>query len=243
MFVEVKLCDTAVRTQYVLPVTSPDLLRELGLQAGRHPDGFLEPAYARRDGPLEDVPNDEVPSMAWLHMAHTGPLPPIWDLLDLQPNAETLHLLSLVEFTDLLNGCAPDALVRNAFVILRMVATARYLHLKSQELREALMKAHVTIGLEADERVRPCPTSIKKPRLLSLSMLSAPGLPSGMPAKSIICKKSQIYNLCIVTNLLFVHCHKSIICNEVIECHKSIICALSQIYYLCIVTNLLFVMR
>ena len=77
------------------------------------------------DGPLEDVLNDEVPSMAWLHMAHTGPLPPIWDLLDLQPNAETLHLLSLVEFTDLLNGCAPDALVRNAFVILRMVATAR----------------------------------------------------------------------------------------------------------------------
>ena len=82
------------------------------------------------DGPLEDVPNDEVPSMAWQHMAHTGPLPPIWDLLDLQPSAETLHLLNLVEFTDLLNGCAPDALVRNAFVILRVVATARYLHLK-----------------------------------------------------------------------------------------------------------------
>ena len=56
------------------------------------------------DGPLEDVPNDEVPSMAWLHMAHVGPLPLIWDLLDLQPNSETLHLLSLVEFTDLLNG-------------------------------------------------------------------------------------------------------------------------------------------
>jgi hypothetical protein len=31
--------------------------------------------------------------MAWLHMAHTRPLPPIWDLLDLQPNSETLHLL------------------------------------------------------------------------------------------------------------------------------------------------------
>ena len=68
------------------------------------------------DGPLEDVPNDEVPSMAWQHMAHTGPLLPIWDLL---------HLLNVVEFTDLLNGCAPDALVRNAFVILRVVATAR----------------------------------------------------------------------------------------------------------------------
>ena len=76
------------------------------------------------DGPLKDAPNDEVPSMAWLHMAHTGPLPPIWDLLDLQPNSETLHLLSLVEFTDPLNGCAPDALVRSAVMILRMVATA-----------------------------------------------------------------------------------------------------------------------
>jgi hypothetical protein len=83
--------------------------------------------------------------MAWLHMAHTGPLPPIWVLLDLQPSAETLHLLSLVEFTDL---------VRNAFVILRMVATARYLHLKSQELYEALIKAHGILAEDADERVR-----------------------------------------------------------------------------------------
>ena len=87
-------------------------------------------------------------------MAHTGPLSPIWDLLDLQPSAETLHLLNLVEFTDLLNGCAPDALVRNAFLIQRVVATARYLHLKSQELHEALREAHVTIGEEVDERVR-----------------------------------------------------------------------------------------
>ena len=74
--------------------------------------------------------------------------------LDLQPSAETLHFLDLVEFMDLLNGCAPGALVRNAFVILRVVATARYLHLKSQELHEALREAHVTIGEEADERVR-----------------------------------------------------------------------------------------
>ena len=44
--------------------------------------------------------------------------------------------------------------MRNAFVILRVVALARYLHLKSQELHEALRKAHVTIGEEADERVR-----------------------------------------------------------------------------------------
>ena len=63
-------------------------------------------------------------------MAHAGPLPPILDLLDCQPQVETLHLLNLEEFTDLVNGCAPDALLWNAFVILRMVATARYLHLK-----------------------------------------------------------------------------------------------------------------
>jgi hypothetical protein len=63
------------------------------------------------DGPLEDAL-----SMAWLHMAHVGLLPPIWDLLDHQPAAETLHLLSLVEFTDLLSGCAPDALLWNAFL-------------------------------------------------------------------------------------------------------------------------------
>jgi len=44
--------------------------------------------------------------------------------------------------------------VRNAFEILRMVATARYLHLKSQELHEALKEVHVIIGEEADERVR-----------------------------------------------------------------------------------------
>ena len=42
----------------------------------------------------------------------------------------------------------------NAFVILRVVATARYLHLKSQELHEALREAHMTIGEQADERVR-----------------------------------------------------------------------------------------
>jgi hypothetical protein len=54
-------------------------------------------------------------------MAHVGELPPIWDLLDFAA-AENLHLLSLVEFTDLLNGCSLDALVWNAFVILRMAA-------------------------------------------------------------------------------------------------------------------------
>jgi hypothetical protein len=39
-------------------------------------------------------------------------------------------------------------------VILRLVATARYLHLKSQELHEALMTAHETIGYEVEEKVR-----------------------------------------------------------------------------------------
>ena len=39
-------------------------------------------------------------------------------------------------------------------MILRLVATARYLHLKSQELREALMTAHEIIGYEVEEKVR-----------------------------------------------------------------------------------------
>jgi len=39
-------------------------------------------------------------------------------------------------------------------VLLRTVATARYLHIKSQELHEALMKAHDTIGFELEEKVR-----------------------------------------------------------------------------------------
>ena len=70
------------------------------------------------DGTLKDAPADETPTMALLYMAHVGPLPPIWDLLDCQPTVETLHLLKLEEFTDLINECAPDALVRNSFVIL-----------------------------------------------------------------------------------------------------------------------------
>ena len=38
-------------------------------------------------------------------------------------------------------------------MILRMVATARCLHLKSQELHEALMSAHETIGDAMEEKV------------------------------------------------------------------------------------------
>ena len=102
------------------------------------------------DGPLEDAPADETPTAAWLHIAHAGSLPPIWDLLDCaQPQVETLHLLNLEEFTDLLNGCAPDALV-----ILRMVATARYLHLKAQELHDALISVHITFGDDLEEKIR-----------------------------------------------------------------------------------------
>ena len=106
------------------------------------------------DGPLEDAPDDETPTMALLHMAHVGPLPPIWDLLDCQPTVETFHLLNLEEFTDLVNGCTPDALVQNSFVILRMIAMAGYLHLKAQELPDALQRAHSTIGDALEEKIR-----------------------------------------------------------------------------------------
>ena len=50
-----------------------------------------------------DETRDETPSMVWLYMAHVIDFPPIWDLLDHQPAAKTL------QFTDLLNGCSPDA--------------------------------------------------------------------------------------------------------------------------------------
>jgi hypothetical protein len=84
-------------------------------------------------------------------------------------------------------------------VILRMVATARYLHLKSQELHEALMEAHGILGEDADERVRlreegPAHEAIAR-RVLDLTdQLSAltnkhqeaqaTALPAGMPASS-----------------------------------------------------------
>ena len=48
---------------------------------------------------------------------------------------------------DIVNGCAPDALLKNSFSILRVVSMARYLHLKTQEIHEALQKAHKVIGL------------------------------------------------------------------------------------------------
>ena len=56
-------------------------------------------------------------------------------------------LLSLKEFTDIVNGCALDALLRNSFAILRIVSMARYLQLKTQEIHEALKEAHKVIGL------------------------------------------------------------------------------------------------
>ena len=106
----------------------------------------FEPRHIwKLDGPLEDAPADETPTAACLHMAHAGPLPPIWDLLDCQPHVD-LHLLSLEEFTDLINGCAPDALVRNSFVILP----------PSQRpgAHDALISAHITIGDDLEEKIR-----------------------------------------------------------------------------------------
>ena len=68
---------------------------------------------------------------------------------------KTLHFLNLEEFTDLINGCAPDALVRKFFVILCVVATVRYLHLKAQELHDALIDAHTTFGDDLEEKDSP----------------------------------------------------------------------------------------
>ena len=51
------------------------------------------------------------------------------------------------EFTDIVNGCSPDALRRNAFAIFRIVFMARYFALKTQEVQEALQEAHSAMGL------------------------------------------------------------------------------------------------
>ena len=51
--------------------------------------------------------------MAWLHMAHVGELPPIWDLLDHQPAAETLHLLMSFTYSDLQHLCPQRRLLNH----------------------------------------------------------------------------------------------------------------------------------
>ena len=57
-------------------------------------------ALWRLEGGWEETTASETPSLAMIHMAHYGPLPPIWDFLD-KCSSETLHLLSLEEFTDI----------------------------------------------------------------------------------------------------------------------------------------------
>jgi hypothetical protein len=53
-------------------------------------------------------------------------------------HADRLHLLNLEKFTELLNGCAPDVIVRHSFAILRALVTAQYLHPKvHRDLRAA----------------------------------------------------------------------------------------------------------
>jgi hypothetical protein len=64
---------------------------------------YLEPevrrAVLRLEGASETL-DQRNSSVSELTMAHAGPLPTI---------RETLHLLCLEEFTELLNGCASDA--------------------------------------------------------------------------------------------------------------------------------------
>ena len=84
------------------------LLRRLGLHRRRNtvlPPGIHEPV--RVPGALE-TPDQPTPSVSELIMAHAGPLPPIW----------TSWTTPIEEFTELLNGWAPDALGRNSFALL-----------------------------------------------------------------------------------------------------------------------------
>jgi hypothetical protein len=105
-----------------------------------------------------------------------------------QPCHGNLTPLSLEESMELLNGCASDALVRNSFALVHIVATGRYLQLKIHELLEALLRAN---ELANDERVarrsaspavkpvtsptrhswhcsRPCPLPFNRLRLLAV---------------------------------------------------------------------------
>ena len=89
-----------------------------------------------------------------IHKAHYGPLPPIWDLLD-KPSNTTLPLLSLEEFTGIMNRCAPNA--------LRIVCLARYLELKTQEIHEALEEAHSAMSLAKMSETRLPETNLASP--------------------------------------------------------------------------------
>ena len=86
-------------------------------------------------------------------MAYAGRLPPVWPFLH-DPVAETLHLLNLEEFTELVIGCAPDVIVRHFFAILCTLVTARYLHAKVQGLHKELRAMHMEIGDLETEKVR-----------------------------------------------------------------------------------------
>jgi len=87
-------------------------------------------------------------------MAYAGLLPPVWLFLD-NPVAETLHFLNLEEFTELVNGCAPDVIVRHSFAILRTVVTACYFHAKVQGLHKELRATHMEIGNFEAEKAMP----------------------------------------------------------------------------------------
>ena len=54
----------------------------------------------RFSGSWEVTSDRETPSMGMIHMTHYGSLLPIWEFLD-KPSNESLPLLSLEEFTDI----------------------------------------------------------------------------------------------------------------------------------------------
>ena len=131
------------------------------------------------DGPLEDAPADETPTSAWLHMAHAGPLPPIWDLLDCaQPQVETLHLLNLEEFTDLISR--PRSFTTPSSVPISPSKTT-WKRRSDCVTRDRTSRITPSQPHFSWTNWRPCPPSTSKPKLLPPSTRSALGLPSGMP--------------------------------------------------------------
>ncbi len=119
-----------------LPRPRRVLVRRLGLPTERGPASVHEPAHARCSGQDPTGPLEAGRAFGGCSIhglaAHGScrKAPSVYGLAAHgscrkahQPARETLHLLYLVQFMDLLNGCSPDALVRNAFVIVAQIAS------------------------------------------------------------------------------------------------------------------------
>ena len=73
-----------------------------------------------------------------------GPPPEIWSLVD-SPIADTMVWLSAEDIANLLRGRAPHDIARDTVALQRVLATGRYLEMKSQTLYEALSESQAEV--------------------------------------------------------------------------------------------------